>query len=107
MVPNICHFIAGMSPDEEFKFVYYVAAVSAIKINKPKRVNYFYSFEPHGRWWEELKKIKEVEKKVELEDFEDALAMPVSLVPNVCKNLTFENMSLSFFNKLSGIVSVP
>ena len=61
MIPNICHFIAGMSPDEEFKFVYYVSAISAIKINKPKKVNYFYSFEPHGRWWEELKKIKEVE----------------------------------------------
>ena len=61
MVPNICHFIAGMSPDEEFKFVYYVSVVSVIKINKPKKVNYFYSFEPHGRWWEELKKIKEVE----------------------------------------------
>jgi len=61
VVPNICHFIAGMSPDEEFKFVYYVSVVSVIKINKPKKVNYFYSFEPHGRWWEELKKIKEVE----------------------------------------------
>jgi len=61
MVPNICHFIAGMTPNEEFKFVYYVSVISAIKINKPKKVNYFYSYEPHGRWWEELKKIKEVE----------------------------------------------
>jgi len=61
MVPNICHFIAGMSPDEEFKFVYYIAALSCLKVNKPEKINYFYSYEPHGRWWEELKKIKEVE----------------------------------------------
>ena len=45
--------------------------------------------------------------KVESDDFDDVDAIPVSLVPKVCKNLTLVNADFSLFKSPSGIVSVP
>lgn len=55
--PNIAHFIAGMSQNEQFKFVYYMSVVSCIKVNNPDKIHFFFSYEPEGHWWDELKKL--------------------------------------------------
>jgi hypothetical protein len=58
MIPNICHFVFGFKEqNEEFLFCYYLAVYSAYIVNKPDKINFFYHHEPHGPWWEKLKKI--------------------------------------------------
>ena len=58
MIPNICHFVFGFKEqNEEFLFCYYLAVYSAFIVNKPEKINFFYHHEPHGPWWEKLKKI--------------------------------------------------
>ena len=58
MIPNICHFVFGFKEqNDEFLFCYYLAVYSAYIVNKPHKINFFYHHEPHGPWWEKLKKI--------------------------------------------------
>lgn len=58
MIPNICHFVFGFKEqDEEFLFCYYLAVYSAFIVNNPDKILFFYHHEPHGPWWEKLKKI--------------------------------------------------
>lgn len=71
MIPNICHFIAGMSCNkdivtgqvhaEQFTFVNYMSVVSAILVNNPVRITFSYSTEPQGYWWDKLKQIERIE----------------------------------------------
>ena len=62
MIPNICHFVFGFKEqDEEFLFCYYLAVYSAYIVNKPERINFFYHHEPHGKWWDKLKTIPNLE----------------------------------------------
>ena len=71
MIPNICHFIAGMSCNkdivtgqlqaEQFTFINYVSVVSAILVNNPEKITFTYSTEPQGNWWDKLKQIERIE----------------------------------------------
>lgn len=62
MIPNLCHFVFGFKEqNEEFLFCYYLAVYSAYIVNKPEKIMFFYHHEPHGQWWEKLKKITVVE----------------------------------------------
>lgn len=61
-IPDIIHFIFGLKEQtEEFLFVYYLSVLSASKVNNPDKIYFYYHFEPFGKWWEKLKKIKNIE----------------------------------------------
>jgi GT2 family glycosyltransferase len=55
-IPNIIHFIYGFkknNPDLElFK---YIAIKSAIEVNRPDQVFFYYKYEPTGPYWEKIK----------------------------------------------------
>lgn len=58
MIPNIFHFIFGMSPDfggKPFSLVHYLAIKSAKEVNKPDCIYFHYEYEPTGEWWEKIK----------------------------------------------------
>lgn len=58
MIPNIFHFVFGMSPDfggKPFSLVHYLAIKSAIEVNKPEKVLFHYQYEPSGEWWDKIK----------------------------------------------------
>jgi hypothetical protein len=53
-IPNEFHFIFGLVEDfggRPFCFVHYLAIVMCQRINSPKRINFYYAFEPSGIWW--------------------------------------------------------
>ncbi len=55
-IPNIIHFVYALIPQtEEFHLYQYLAIESAIKINKPEKVYFYYSHEPYGYWWDKIK----------------------------------------------------
>ncbi len=67
MIPNIFHFCYGLSEDfggKPFSLVHYLAVKSALEVNKPLEVFFYYSFEPEGEWWEKTKKIVTLRKIV-------------------------------------------
>ncbi len=58
MVPNILHFIFGLSENfggKPFSFSHYVAIRSAIILNKPDDVIFHYQYEPSGEYWDLIK----------------------------------------------------
>jgi hypothetical protein len=58
MIPNIFHFVFGMSPDfggKPFSLVHYLAIKSAIAVNKPDACYFHYQYEPSGQWWDKVK----------------------------------------------------
>jgi hypothetical protein len=58
MIPNILHFVFGMREDfggKPFSLVHYLAIESAVQCNNPSDVHFYYQFEPHGFWWDEIK----------------------------------------------------
>jgi hypothetical protein len=58
MIPNILHFVFGMSPDfggKPFSLVHYLAIKSAIVVNAPTLTYFHYQYEPSGSWWEKIK----------------------------------------------------
>ena len=58
MVPNIIHFVFGLSEDfggKPFSFVHYMAIKSAIKVNNPSEVILHYEYEPKGLYWDMIK----------------------------------------------------
>lgn len=60
MIPNVFHFCYGLAPDfggKPFSLVHYLAVKSAKEINKPDLINFYYSFEPEGEWWDRTKEI--------------------------------------------------
>ena len=63
MIPNIVHFIFGLSKDfnQEFLFVHYLSIYSVHLINKPQRIYIYYHYQPNSIWWEKLKDIPELE----------------------------------------------
>jgi len=63
MIPNIFHFIFGLEEtfaEKPFSIAHYLAIKSAVDINKPKKVFFYYQFEPSGYWWEKAKKLVEL-----------------------------------------------
>lgn len=58
MIQNIFHFIYGLAPDfggKPFNLVHYLAIKSAIAINKPDEVMFYYQFEPDTEWFTKIK----------------------------------------------------
>lgn len=58
MIPNILHFVFGMSPDfggKPFSLVHYLSVKSAIELNQPDAAYFHYQYEPTGVWWDKAK----------------------------------------------------
>jgi hypothetical protein len=58
MVPDIFHFIFGLSEDfggKPFSFSHYMAIRSAIAVNNPSDVIFHYQHEPSGEYWDLIK----------------------------------------------------
>jgi hypothetical protein len=58
MIPNILHFVFGLSSDfggKPFSLIHYLAIKSAIVLNRPSDVLFHYQFEPSGEYWELIK----------------------------------------------------
>lgn len=55
MIPNVIHFIFGLTPDfggKPFSLVHYLAIRSAYVVNTPTQMNLYCKYEPSGEWWE-------------------------------------------------------
>lgn len=72
-IPNIVHFIFGMSEDfggRPFGIVHYLAIKSAKMIHKPDAIYIHHVFEPTNYWWNQTKLLGEIknnnEKKIEI-----------------------------------------
>lgn len=55
MVPNIIHFIFGLSKDfggKPFSFSHYMAIKSAMIVNNPSDIIFHYQYEPTGEYWD-------------------------------------------------------
>jgi hypothetical protein len=55
MIPNIIHFVYGLSQDfggKPFTLPYYLAVKSAFEVNKPDKIYFHYVHCPEGEWWE-------------------------------------------------------
>jgi hypothetical protein len=62
-IPNIIHFIYGLKiQDEEFDMYKYIAIKSAIDVNNPEKIYFYYYYEPYGYWWEKIKSLLILEK---------------------------------------------
>ena len=62
-IPNIFHFVYGFKKQtHEFELYRYLAIISAIKINKPKKAYFHYFYEPFGKYWEQIKPYLTLEK---------------------------------------------
>lgn len=58
MVPNILHFIFGLSPDfggKPFSFSHYMAIRSAMVANDPSDIVFHYQYEPDGVYWDMIR----------------------------------------------------
>lgn len=61
-IPNIIHFVYGFKPqNEEFELYRYIAIKSAIEVNDPEKVYFYYFYEPFGYWWDKIKPFLTVE----------------------------------------------
>ena len=55
-IPNIIHFVFGLQEQtEEFLFCYYLAIVSAYKINSPDCIYFYFHYSIYGKWFDKLK----------------------------------------------------
>ena len=57
MIPNILHFIFGLSKDfggKNFILPHYLAIKSAIEINKPNKVYFHYKYLPETEWFQAI-----------------------------------------------------
>jgi len=58
MIPNVVHFVFGLSPDfggKPFSLVHYLAIRSAKVVNNPDKIFFHYQYEPSGEWWEKIR----------------------------------------------------
>jgi mannosyltransferase OCH1-like enzyme len=65
MIPNIIHFVFGLSSDfgqKYFCLVHHLAIKSAYFVNKPDKIYLHYTYEPGGYWWEKSKKYVELSR---------------------------------------------
>lgn len=54
-IPNKLHFVFGLSEDfggKSWSLCHYLAVKSAIELNKPEKVYFYYKFKPTGKWFE-------------------------------------------------------
>src|SRR5258705_2209237 len=65
MLPNILHFVFGMSPDfggKPFSLVHYLSVKSAVELNKPTAAILHYQYEPQGECWEKARSLLTLNK---------------------------------------------
>lgn len=63
MIPKIVHFVFGLKEQkEEFHFIYAMAIVSAKIVLKPEKIYMWYHYEPHGKYWDKVKRLLTLEK---------------------------------------------
>jgi hypothetical protein len=65
MIPNIFHFVFGMAPDfggRLFGISHFLAIKSAVDVNQPTAVFFYYEYEPSGEWWEKAKPMLTLKK---------------------------------------------
>ena len=56
-IPNIVHFVYGMREQTEpFRFVSYVAVLSAFLVNEPEEIFLHYHYLPYGLWFDALRR---------------------------------------------------
>ena len=54
-IPNILHFVFGLSEDfggKPWGLCHYLSVKSAIKLNKPEKAYLYYKYKPTGKWFE-------------------------------------------------------
>lgn len=52
------HYVFGLVPDfggKPWCYAHYLSVHSAVVVNKPARVHFWYEHEPEGEWWEKTK----------------------------------------------------
>ena len=58
MIPNIIHFVFGLEKDfgrKPFGLSHYIAIKSAFIVNQPRKIFFFYRFEPTEERWDREK----------------------------------------------------
>lgn len=56
-IPNIFHFVFGFQEDfggKPFSLVHYLAIKSALHVNRPEKINFYYKHRPNETWFEAL-----------------------------------------------------
>ena len=56
VVPNLVHFIWFYDKNTTFRFHMFISVLSAYKFIQPSTIVFWYSNEPSGYWWSELRK---------------------------------------------------
>ena len=57
MIPNVFHFIFGLNKDfggKPFNLSHYLAIKSAIQVNKPDKVYFYYKYLPQTKWFKKI-----------------------------------------------------
>lgn len=55
-IPNIFHFVFGLAEQtEEFNLIHYLSLKSCIEVNNPDMINFYYKYEPFGKYWDMIK----------------------------------------------------
>ena len=55
MIPNEFHLVYELKEDFggiPFSLMHYLCVKSIVDVNKPKVINYYYKYEPTGKWWD-------------------------------------------------------
>lgn len=65
MIPNIFHFVFGMTEDfgnKPFSLIHYLSIKSAVIVNTPHQAILWYRYLPSGYWWEKAKSYIDVQQ---------------------------------------------
>lgn len=55
MIPKIVHLVYGLKKDFgniPFSLMHYLCVKSIVDVHKPDIINYYYRYEPTGKWWD-------------------------------------------------------
>lgn len=55
-IPSIFNFVFGLKKQtDEFSLIYYLAIKSCLEVNNPDKINFYYKYEPYGKYWDMIK----------------------------------------------------
>ncbi len=91
MIPNIVHFIfiSNQPHTDDFLYVFYLAILSAKKVNDPKTIYFYYNWEPTGPWWELSKNYLTL---IKIEPPEDIDGIPLIKLPHKTDVIRLEKL---------------